>query len=188
MAQRKQVRRGPLSYGGYLRLEDLLQLQRPISVPPQRDELLFVIAHQTYELWFKLMLSELTTSIGAMERGDLRSAVSPLKRIVTVLSVLTQQLAVLETIRPDDFARFRDSLRPASGFQSLQFREIEFVSGQKDERFLELHESDPEAHEALSKRLEEPSLWDAFRVVLVSRQLLSKIPRTPNATRAEVEA
>jgi tryptophan 2,3-dioxygenase len=139
--------------------------------------MLFVIAHQTYELWFKLMLHELEASARSMQRGDTQEASRILARVVAVLKVLTQQLEVLETIRPNDFAKFRDSLRPASGFQSVQFREIEFLSGQKEVRFLDLHRGDEHARMVLEKRLAAPSLWDTFIEVLMTRKLLR-----PNAS------
>ena len=185
MAQLRPPRKKLQSYGGYLKLDELLGLQRPVSYPPQHDEMLFVIAHQTYELWFKLMLSELETAVKLMQEGETREAARLIERVVAVLRVLTQQLGVLETIRPDDFARFRDVLRPASGFQSVQFRELEFVSGQKDVRFLDLHKGDKEALGALKGRMDSPSLWDAFREVLTRRSLLRDGSRS---THAEVEA
>jgi tryptophan 2,3-dioxygenase len=172
MAQLKTRRKKPQSYSGYLKLHELLQLQHPVSYPPQHDEMLFVVAHQTYELWFKLMLTELESAIDDMYRGEAREAARLLGRVVAVLHVLTQQLGVLETIRPNDFAKFRDTLRPASGFQSTQFRELEFISGQKDERFLDLHKDDPKGIEALTKRMESPSLWDGFLHLLGKKGLL----------------
>ena len=185
MAQLKPARKKPQSYTGYLKLHELLQLQKPASSPPQHDEMLFVVAHQTYELWFKLMLSELETAVGSMYRGDAHEAARLIRRVVAVLRVLTQQLGVLETIRPGDFGRFRDSLRPASGFQSIQFRELEFISGQKDERFLELHEGDQTAVDRLRARLDSPTLWDGFRDVLVRRGLAKGVGES---ARREVEA
>jgi tryptophan 2,3-dioxygenase len=188
MAQLKLARRRPLSYGEYLNLDPLLRLQRSVTVPAAHDEMLFVIAHQTYELWFKLMLFEMEGAVDAMSRGETREASRLLRRVVAVLKVLTQQLEVLETIRPGDFAKFRDSLRPASGFQSVQFREIEFLSGQKDPRFLELHSDDPAGQRALSGRLQSPSLWDGFVGVLQARGLLLAKKRSRGGVAAEVRA
>lgn len=155
--------RRALSYRGYLRLNTLLDLQKPLSRPTQHDETLFIIAHQTYELWFKLMLNELSKAISLMNSGNYREATRLLRRVVAVEKILIQQLEVLETIRSTDFLKFRNILRPASGFQSVQFREIEYVSGSRDERFLELHKEDREAHAQLTERLNSPSLWDGFR-------------------------
>jgi tryptophan 2,3-dioxygenase len=161
-----------MSYGGYLKLDELLGLQLPASTPEQHDETLFIIAHQTYELWFKLILKELDGALSAMGKDELREASRLIGRVVEVLKVLTQQLEVLETIQPNDFAKFRDSLRPASGFQSVQFREIEFLSGKKDMRFKELHKDDKAALEVLTNRFDSPSLWDGFVNVLVRHGLL----------------
>lgn len=159
----------PLSYGEYLGLDSLLDLQRLASKPRQHDEVLFIIAHQAYELWFKLMLNELETAISHMLADDITEATRLVRRVVPVQRVLIDQLEVLETIRPTDFLKFRSILHPASGFQSLQFRELEFISGQKDERLLNLHLGNERDYEQLLKRWEAPSLWDGFRTVLEER-------------------
>jgi tryptophan 2,3-dioxygenase len=164
MAKRKQ-----LSYGDYLGLDQLLDIQRLVSKPRQHDEVLFIIAHQAYELWFKLMLNELESAISHMLADNLAEATRLIRRIVPVQRVLIGQLEVLETIRPADFLTFRSILQPASGFQSLQFRELEFISGQKDERFLELHSGNQKDYEQLLNRWEAPTLWDGFRTVLEER-------------------
>ena len=163
------AKRRPLSYGEYLRLGELLELQHLVSKPRQHDEVLFIIAHQTYELWFKLMLNELETAISHMLADDLAEATRLIRRVVPVQRVLIDQLEVLETIRPTDFLKFRSILHPASGFQSLQFRELEFISGQKDERFLKLHIGNETDYEQLLKRWEAPTLWDGFRTILEER-------------------
>jgi tryptophan 2,3-dioxygenase len=163
------AKRRPLSYGEYLGLEELLDLQRLVSKPRQHDEVLFLIAHQAYELWFKLMLNELETAISHMLADNLAEATRLIRRVVPVQRVLIQQLEVLETIRPTDFLKFRSILHPASGFQSLQFRELEFISGQKDERYLNLHIGNEVDYEQLLKRWEAPTLWDGFRTVLEER-------------------
>jgi tryptophan 2,3-dioxygenase len=164
-------KRRPLTYGEYLGLEELLELQRLVSKPRQHDEVLFLIAHQAYELWFKLMLNELETAISHMLSDNLVEATRLIRRVVTVQRVLIQQLEVLETIKPTDFLKFRSILHPASGFQSLQFRELEFISGQKDERYLNLHMGNEMDYEQLLKRWEAPTLWDGFRTVLEERGL-----------------
>jgi tryptophan 2,3-dioxygenase len=163
------AKRRPLSYGQYLGLDELLDLQRLASKPRQHDEVLFLIAHQAYELWFKLMLNELETAISHMLADNLAEATRLIRRVVPVQRVLIQQLEVLETIRPTDFLKFRSILHPASGFQSLQFRELEFISGQKDERYLNLHIGNEVDYEQLLKRWEAPTLWDGFRTVLEER-------------------
>src|SRR5438093_6188763 len=164
----KSAQRKPLSYKGYLKLDELLRLQKRLSKHAQHDELLFVIAHQVYELWFKLMVNELETAISLMSSGDLYEAARLIRRVVTIQKVLIQQLEVLETSRPTDFLKFRSALSPASGFQSLQFRELEFISGVKEERFLDLHKHDRADYQKLLKRWEAPALWDGFRQVLKS--------------------
>lgn len=158
-----------ITYNDYLNLKELLGLQKPRSKPRQHDEVLFIIAHQTYELWFKLMLNELELAIFLMISNDPAGAARLIRRVVAVEKVLIQQLEVLETIRPLDFMKFRNLLRPASGFQSLQFRELEFVSGIKDERFLRLHKRDQDSYQQLLKRFEAPSLWDGFVTLLEHR-------------------
>jgi len=156
----------PLSYKEYLGIDQLLGLQKLLSKPRQQDEVLFIIAHQTYELWFKLMLNEIESAISQMLSGNVPEATRLIRRILEVQKVLIQQITVLETIRPKDFLKFRNLLNPASGFQSLQFRELEFISGQKDKRFLNLHKDDESDYEQLLKRYEAPTLWDGFRDVL----------------------
>jgi len=163
------AKRRPLSYGEYLALGELLELQRLVSKPRQHDEVLFLIAHQAYELWFKLMLNELETAISHMLADNLAEATRLIRRVVPVQRVLIDQLEVLETIKPTDFLKFRSILHPASGFQSLQFRELEFISGQKDERYLKLHAGKETDYEQLLKRWEAPTLWDGFRTVLEER-------------------
>jgi tryptophan 2,3-dioxygenase len=162
-------KRRPLTYGEYLGLDELLDLQRLVSKPRQHDEVLFLIAHQAYELWFKLMLNELETAISHMLADNLAEATRLIRRVVPVQRVLIDQLEILETIRPTDFLKFRSILQPASGFQSLQFRELEFISGQKDERYLNLHIGNEKDYEQLLKRWEAPTLWDGFRTVLEER-------------------
>ncbi len=158
--------RPALTYGDYLKVPELLQLQVCLSDPPHHDELQFIIVHQVYELWFKLMLHEIDEIIDRLRRDDLKTAVRLMRRVIEIQRVLLQQIEVLETMRPQDFLEFRNNLKPASGFQSWQFRELEFVSGLKDESFLEHHRHDAVAFERLRKRWREPSLRDVFFEVL----------------------
>jgi tryptophan 2,3-dioxygenase len=123
------VAAGGTDYATYLLIDDLLRLQRPIT-PGAHDELLFIVVHQAYELWFKLMLHELTTARDELERGLPHAAAPRLRRVVAVERLLLDQLRVLETMGPEGFLEFRDPLAPASGFQSRQFREIEWLSGE----------------------------------------------------------
>lgn len=163
---------GRLSYRAYLRLPVLLDQQVPESEPPAHDELLFITVHQVYELWFKLLLHELETARDCMLKGELWRARHLFRRVHTVEEVLIEQIDVLETMTPQDFLEFRSLLAPASGFQSVQFRELEFLSGVKDPAFLRRFRGLGDAERAgLERRLGEPSLWDAFRTVLAGRGL-----------------
>ena len=158
---------GRLTYGSYLRLSELLDQQRLESDPPAHDELLFITIHQVYELWFQQILHELTTARDAMASGQLWWAQHLLGRVQVIERVLIDQVDILETMTPQDFGQFRQRLAPASGFQSVQFREIEFVSGAKDPLFVKRFRGLTETERArLARRLEEPTLWDAFVGVL----------------------
>jgi tryptophan 2,3-dioxygenase len=159
---------GLLTYGSYLHLTDLLEQQVPESSPPAHDELLFITIHQVYELWFKLLLSELTDARDRMLAGESYLPRVRLERCHTIERVLVGQVDVIDTMTPQDFLVFRTKLAPASGFQSAQFREIEFLSGLKDPGYLQRFRglSDPE-RDRLSRRLTEPSLWDGYLAVLV---------------------
>ncbi|MDP9343764.1 MAG: tryptophan 2,3-dioxygenase family protein [Actinomycetota bacterium] len=151
-----------LSYGSYLRVPELLSLQSLLSDPPAHDELLFIVVHQAYELWFKELLFEAEAARDHMFARHPDLARHYLGRIHVIERVLIEQVAVLETMSPQDFLEFRSNLSPASGFQSVQFREIEFVSGLKQRGFLtHLGDSDEE-RARLERRLDEPTLWDAY--------------------------
>ena len=152
-----------LTYGSYLRVADLLDQQHLESDPPAHDELLFITVHQVYELWFKQLLHELTAAREEMFSGDLWRARHLLARVVAIEDVLIRQVAVLETMTPQDFLVFRDRLAPASGFQSVQFRELEFLAGAKDPGYLDRFRGLTDEERArLQRRLDEPSLWEAF--------------------------
>jgi tryptophan 2,3-dioxygenase len=158
---------GRLTYGSYLRLAELLDQQRLESDPPAHDELLFITIHQVYELWFQQILNELTTARDAMTEGQLWWAQHLLGRVQVIERVLIDQVDILETMTPQDFGQFRQRLAPASGFQSVQYREIEFVSGAKDPSFVKRFRGLTDSERArLDRRLAEPSLWDAFTGVL----------------------
>ncbi|MEO3871223.1 tryptophan 2,3-dioxygenase family protein [Nonomuraea sp. B12E4] len=161
---------GRLSYGGYLRLPELLAQQQPQS--EAADELLFITIHQVYELWFKLLLHELENARDAMFAGEFWRARQLFRRVHAVEKVLIEQIAVLETMTPQDFLEFRSKLAPASGFQSVQFRELEFLSGLKDEHYIGSfrHAEDVELAR-LRRRLAEPTLWDAYLAALSQRGL-----------------
>jgi len=161
-----------LTYGGYLQLTRLLSAQRLESDPPAHDELLFITVHQVYELWFQQLLFEAEAARDAMFSDQVWRSKHLLRRIHAIERVLIEQIAVLETMTPQDFLAFRQHLSPASGFQSVQFRELEFVSGAKDPSFVQRFKglTEDEA-ERLERRLEEPTLWDAFLALLAGRGL-----------------
>ena len=171
---------GRLTYGSYLRLEQLLGSQRLESDPPAHDELLFISIHQVYELWFKQLLHEATAARDAMlgdagatsDGQQLWWAQHLLTRMHVIERVLVQQVDVLETMTPQDFLQFRQTLAPASGFQSVQFRELEFLSGAKDPAFVDRFRGLTDVERTrLERRLSEPTLWDAFVHVLDQRGL-----------------
>ncbi len=163
---------GRLSYSSYLHLGELLEQQVPLAEPPAHDELLFITVHQVYELWFKVLLHELTAAREAMFEGKFWLARHLLDRAATIERVLVGQIPVIETMTPQDFLEFRSGLAPASGFQSVQFREIEFLSGAKDGPFVDrLRLPGPGERERLARRLEEPTLWDGFLAALAGRGL-----------------
>jgi tryptophan 2,3-dioxygenase len=163
---------GLLTYGGYLRLPELLSQQQPQAVPPVHDELLFITVHQAYELWFAQLLHELTAVRDHLAADETWRARQLLRRAHVIERLLVSQIDVLETMTPQDFLEFRSSLAPASGFQSVQFRELEFLSGAKDPAFIARFRSLTEdERERLARRLAEPSLWDAFIALLGARGL-----------------
>ena len=159
----------PLSYNKYLRVQDLINLQDLLSDPAHHDELLFITVHQAYELWFKQILHELDAAIQFLEEDRLPAATRAVTRIVDIEKLLVQQIHILESMTPISFLAFRDQLNPASGFQSMQFREIEFSSGLKDERILREFRDDQFASERLQLRMDRPSLADAFYRTLERR-------------------
>ncbi|WP_237066734.1 tryptophan 2,3-dioxygenase [Microbulbifer guangxiensis] len=151
-----------VTYSSYLKVDDLLKCQHPLSEGPEHDELLFIIIHQSYELWFKQLLHELDFLTGLFNRGEQNRALHTLKRVDAIYRTLIQQVDILETLTPLEFMSFRDRLSTASGFQSYQFRELEFLYGAKDAKKLDNYPEGSEHHQRLKKRLESPTLWDAF--------------------------
>ena len=158
---------GRLDYGTYLRVPELLDQQRCLT--DAHDELLFVVVHQVYELWFKQLLFELEAARDRMDADDAAGARRCFRRVRAVEQVMLQHVEVLETMTPQDFLAFRSELAPASGFQSVQFREIEFLSGSKDPAYLGRISATPDERARLERRLAEPSLWDAFVGLLARR-------------------
>jgi tryptophan 2,3-dioxygenase len=163
---------GRLTYGSYLHLPGLLAQQVPQVSPPAHDELLFITVHQAYELWFQQLLHELTAARDLMITGQLWRARHLLRRVHVIERLLITQVDVLETMTPQDFLEFRAALAPASGFQSVQFRELEFLSGAKQPAYLARFKALTDAErEGLERRLAQPSLWDAYLGLLTGRGL-----------------
>jgi tryptophan 2,3-dioxygenase len=161
------------SYGGYLCLDTLLAAQRPRSA--HHDEMLFIIQHQTAELWMKLLVHELAAAIAHVRADALAPCFKILARVKQVQRQLFEQWSVLETLTPSEYVQFRDVLGPASGLQSYQFRAIEFMLGNKNARMLEVHRHDPKVHAWLESLHDAPSLYDEFLRHLARRGL--PVPR-----------
>jgi aminocarboxymuconate-semialdehyde decarboxylase len=181
-----------LTYSSYLKVPELLRLQHSQSSPEHHDELLFIIVHQTYELWFKELLHDLDAVVASLKdaamnpksRDGVYEAARLLRRCTEITRVLVEQFTILETMLPTHFLAFRSKLEPASGFQSEQFRELEFLCGLKDEKMLRYHRPTPEAHAQLERRLREPSVHGAFFEALQSMGKLSALP--DNASERDV--
>ena len=161
-----------LTYGDYLKVPELLALQTVASSPAHHDEPLFIIIHQVYELWFKLILHEVDAAAAHLQADRVGEATRLLRRVVEIQRLLVSQVRILETMRPQDFLGFRYHLNPASGFQSVQFRELEFALGLKDKGIHERLSSLPAEAERLRARLVAPSLGDVFDDLLVRRGFL----------------
>ena len=151
-----------VTYSSYLRLDELLELQRPLSEGPEHDEMLFIVVHQVYELWFRQILHELDHLQRLLSDDDPTRARHTLKRVLTILKVLVAQLDILETMTPLEFLSFRDRLESGSGFQSWQFRALEMALGQKRRSAVEHYEEGTEARRRLERRWSAPSVWDGF--------------------------
>ena len=153
---------GDLTYNDYLKVPELLQLQQLRSDPAHHDEMLFIVIHQSYELWFNLILHEFEKARDLLEAQHPLQARHFLQRAVAILRLMVDQIHILETMTSADFLQFRDRLKPASGFQSVQFREVEFLLGLKDRRYLSSFSGRPAEEAALQRRFKAPSLRDAF--------------------------
>src|SRR5690242_10281588 len=164
-----------MTYAGYLQLDLLLSAQKPLSQPPHHDEMLFIIQHQTTELWFKLLLHELRAAIRYVQADDLEPSFKILARVKHIQAQLVSQWGVLETLTPTEYGQFRHVLGPASGFQSPQYRLVEFILGNKDARMLDVYRQSPADHAALDAALRAPSLYDEFLRHLARRGM--GIPR-----------
>ena len=182
-----------VTYNSYLKIDELLALQRPRSEGPEHDELLFIVIHQVYELWFKEILHELDRVTALLESGDAHAAQHTMKRILTILKVLVAQIDILETMTPVEFQSFRERLDQASGFQSDQFRQLEFVLGHKSRGAIDRFPEGGRARQALEARWHAPTLWDSFLRYLareshaVPPALLARDVTTPVAPSPELQ-
>lgn len=156
----------PLSYTDYLKVDELMSLQVPLVSPPVHDELFFIIIHQAYELWFKQILHDADGAVAAMDADDPRTALHLVRRCGAIQKHLVAQIHLIEAMTPMDFLRFREKLKPASGFQSVQFREVELALGVRNKEILKAFEGDAEATQKLTLRWSRPSLRDAFLTLL----------------------
>lgn len=177
---------GSLTYNGYLKVNELIELQTCLSDPTHHDEPLFIIIHQTYELWFKLILHEMDAVLALMPQGRVRKCTFYMRRIIAVMKLLVQQIHILETMAPQDFLGFRYALSPASGFGSSQFREIEFATGIRSADLLDRFK-DEEKHANLVKRFEAPSLGESFYALLRSKGFDLPVGKE-GLTQKEIEA
>jgi len=182
-----------MTYADYLHVDELLTLQHVRSEPAEHDELLFIVVHQAYELWFKLLLHEIDKVNADFVAGRLYPAISTFKRLRTIMKVAVEQVDIVETLTPMSFNSFRDRLDKASGFQSSQFREMEFALGYKRADMLKYQKPDTPAYERLTRRLNEPSLMDAFYLFLrqhgvtIPDHLLSRDRTLPTAPDEVIE-
>ncbi|HEY4092871.1 MAG TPA: tryptophan 2,3-dioxygenase family protein [Luteibacter sp.] len=160
---------GRVTYGSYLRLDQVLSAQHPLSEPQHHDEMLFIIQHQTSELWLKLMIHELDAALARLRADDLGGTQKVLARVKQIQRQLYEQWGVLETLTPAEYLQFRDVLGPSSGFQSLQYRVVEFLLGNKLGDMLRVFEHDPQAHARLKAVYEAPGLYDEYLRFLARR-------------------
>lgn len=176
---------GRMTYGSYLGLDQLLDAQHPVSVPQHHDEMLFIIQHQTTELWLKLTLHELSSARDLLASDDLREALKRVARVKRIQDVMTQQWSVLATLTPTEYAQFRGSLGNSSGFQSVQYRAVEFALGNKNERMLQVFRDHPANLALLTAEFERPTLYDEFlryasrRGIPIPTEILDRDVREP---------
>lgn len=181
-----------MTYSEYLQLDRVLSSQRTLSNPTHHDELLFIIIHQTTELWFKLVVHELKEAVARIEADDLDSASKILARVKHIQRLLFDQWAVLTTLTPTEYTQFRDVLGHSSGFQSVQYRTVEFLLGNKDERMIAYHAHDAAGAAELNEVLARPSLYDVFlrfaarKGLPIPQHVLDRDVRTPHVADPEV--
>lgn len=182
-----------LTYAKYLELDTLLDLQTPQSDPPEHDEMLFIIIHQTYELWFKLMLHEFEKVCRDFSSNDMYGAIATFKRLRTIMKTLVGQLDILETMTPMSFTSFRDRLETSSGFQSSQFREFEYMLGFKRPEMMKYCDTESKSYENVEKRLHERSVMDYFydflenRGVVIPQELKAKVATSSTEPNTQIQ-
>ncbi len=182
------------NYSDYLMLDELLKLQQPKSDAPEHDEMLFIVIHQVYELWFMQILHELDFLCARLEHGDIPRVLHTLGRVLKILKTLVGQIDILETLTPLEFLSFRDRLESASGFESFQFRELEFVLGAKRPSALEQFAAGSLGRDRLEARLQQPSVWQCFLRLMaasdyeIPARLMSPDPRLPTEESSEIQA
>jgi tryptophan 2,3-dioxygenase len=169
-----------LTYTSYLKVKELLDLQKPESEPEEHDEMLFIIIHQVYELWFKQILHELDKFRPDLEAGRTWAAAKTMRRILTILKTMVSQIDVLETMTPLEFNSFRGFLQNASGFQSVQFREMEIICGMRSGHILEVHRGQPDLQQQLISREQESTIWESFCRYLMKRGYEIEAPERVN--------
>lgn len=155
-----------LTYNNYLKIDELLDLQQLRSHPTEHDEMLFIVIHQTYELWFKQILHEFEKLRKELKKGQTWTSLKTMRRVLTILKTMVAQIDILETMTPLEFNSFRGFLDEASGFQSVQFREIEILCGLRSSLMLKAHEDQPHYVKRLKARMQEPTLWENFCIYL----------------------
>lgn len=169
-----------LTYTSYLNIDKLLKLQEPKSDPVEHDEMLFIIIHQSYELWFKQILHEFDKLRPDLEKGNTWAAAKTMRRILTILKTMVSQIDILETMTPLEFNSFRGFLQQASGFQSVQFREMEIICGMRSEHIIKVHSDQPELQQKLIDREKEATLWESFCSYLQKHGYSIKTPKRVN--------
>ncbi len=158
-----------LTYNNYLKIDELLDLQQLQSKPEEHDEMLFIIIHQTYELWFKQILHEMDKMSEELREGESWNAMKTMRRILTILKTMVAQIDILETMTPLEFNSFRGFLDEASGFQSVQFRELEIRCGHRSTHIMKAYQDQPTYIERMKKRMKEPTLWEDFCAFLTDK-------------------
>ena len=169
-----------LTYTKYLNIDKLLELQEPQSSPEEHDEMLFIIIHQSYELWFKQILHEFDKLRPDLEKGKTWAAVKTMRRVLTILKTMVSQIDILETMTPLEFNSFRGFLQQASGFQSVQFREMEIICGMRSSHIIKVHSDQPELQQQLIEREKESTLWESFCLFLKVHGYDMEIPERVN--------